>query len=145
MKISILIAFLILSTETTQMQTILDQYLWKNRMLLIFTPSLDSPLFLAQNNIIRSNQAGILERDIVISDFVYNQQVDSDGKLLPHLSSQRFYEKYQVNQDDFVVILVGKDGTEKLRKTGNVIDSNELFAVIDSMTMRQQEMLQQGR
>ena len=39
----------------------------------------------------------------------------------------------------FQFILVGKDGGEKLR-TDTVVDAQQLFATIDSMHMRKQEM-----
>jgi hypothetical protein len=41
--------------------------------------------------------------------------------------------------DDFVFILIGKDGTVKLRAKQPVL-SDALFGLIDSMSMRKDEM-----
>ena len=40
----------------------------------------------------------------------------------------------------FTFILLGKDGTEKLRRLGKVVSPQELFQLIDSMPMRKAEM-----
>ena len=44
----------------------------------------------------------------------------------------------------FVVVLIGKDGGEKLRRTHRV-DLGEIFALIDAMPMRRQEMRERQR
>jgi putative N-acetylmannosamine-6-phosphate epimerase len=43
------------------------------------------------------------------------------------------------NETGFEVILIGKDGGVKKRKT-ELMTTEELFAIIDSMPMRQSEM-----
>ena len=42
----------------------------------------------------------------------------------------------------FTVVLVGKDGTAKLREK-RAVSSDDLFALIDAMPMRQREMREQ--
>jgi len=42
------------------------------------------------------------------------------------------------------VVLVGKDGGEKLRR-GAAVDIDEIFSVIDAMPMRQREMEEKKR
>ncbi len=54
-------------------------------------------------------------------------------------------KKYKVDaHTDFTVILVGKDGSEKLRSQ-NLLTTEKLFALIDSMPMRRGEMRNQEK
>jgi len=48
-------------------------------------------------------------------------------------------KRYRVAKGDTTVILVGKDGGEKLR-TGDLADLERIFRLIDSMPMRRREM-----
>ncbi len=52
------------------------------------------------------------------------------------------FKKYDVKQDLFTVILVGKDGSEKYR-THKLLLPEKLFALIDAMPMRRAEMKKQ--
>jgi hypothetical protein len=47
--------------------------------------------------------------------------------------------EFKVPVGDFAFILIGKDGTVKLRSNQTVL-SGDLFALIDSMPMRREEM-----
>ena len=56
-----------------------------------------------------------------------------------HLSATVLRRHFAVPDDGFAAILVGKDGTEKLRSDTPVTPVT-LFAAIDAMPMRQQEL-----
>lgn len=95
------------------------------RQLLLFTQNKDTGLAEKQLAIWTEAQAEMQERDVIIT-------VITGNELL--------YKKYKVDsQTDFTVILLGKDGIEKLR-TQNLLTANKLFALIDAMPMRRQEM-----
>ncbi|WP_301922850.1 DUF4174 domain-containing protein [Ferruginibacter sp.] len=95
------------------------------RQLLLFTQNKDTGLAGKQLAIWTEAQAEMQERDLTIT-------VITGNELL--------YKKYKVDsQTDFTVILLGKDGIEKLR-TQNLLTANKLFALIDAMPMRRQEM-----
>ena len=95
------------------------------RQLLLFTQNKDIGLAEKQLAIWTEAQAEMQERDLIIT-------VITGNELL--------YKKYKVDsQTDFTVILLGKDGIEKLR-TQNLLTANKLFALIDAMPMRRQEM-----
>ncbi len=94
------------------------------RQLLLFTQK-NSTIAEKQLAIWNAEQAGIQERDLTIT-------VITGNDLL--------YKKYKVNLlTDFTVILIGKDGNEKLR-TQNLLTADKLFALIDAMPMRKEEM-----
>ena len=95
------------------------------RQLLLFTQNKDTGLAEKQLAIWKEAQAEMEERDLTIT-------VVTGNDLL--------YKKYKVDsQTEFTVILLGKDGGEKLR-TQNLLTTNKLFALIDAMPMRRQEM-----
>jgi hypothetical protein len=48
-------------------------------------------------------------------------------------------KKFGVTADEFEVILIGKDGTVKLRSKA-AVSTSALFQLIDAMPMRQEEM-----
>lgn len=95
------------------------------RQLLLFTQKKNTGLAEKQLAIWKEAQAEMEERDLTIT-------VITGNDLL--------YKKYKVDsQTEFTVILLGKDGGEKLR-TQNLLTTNKLFALIDAMPMRRQEM-----
>ncbi len=51
----------------------------------------------------------------------------------------RLREQFEVGDDEFRVILVGKDGGVKL-KENTAISTCRLFGIVDGMPMRRQEM-----
>jgi hypothetical protein len=48
-------------------------------------------------------------------------------------------DEYAIGEEDFRVLLIGKDGGEKLR-FADVPDLQAIYAVIDGMPMRSREM-----
>lgn len=118
---------------------LMEEYLWQNRVLLVFTPAVDDADYTAQKKMFRNTGAEFDERDLVTWEFIYGERVMVDGATKPHLATQRFYTAYDMDPASFGVILLGKDGTEKLRE-GVPVAAAELFGLIDSMPMRQNEM-----
>ncbi len=53
--------------------------------------------------------------------------------------AQRLRDKFGVGDAPFAVVLVGKDGTVKF-KSNLPISAGKVFATIDAMPMRQEEM-----
>jgi hypothetical protein len=122
---------------------IFDQYVWKKRVLLVFAPDSQGVLLDQQVAVLQANTAGFKDRDLVTWVLIDQERVTIDGEVKPHLPTNRFYEYFGVDSKDFTVILLGKDGGEKLRLTNQILSSDKLFSVIDAMPMRQQEMRQQ--
>lgn len=106
----------------------LDVYRGKNRILLVFGPSPEDPQVQHQLTSAADNKDDLAERDLIV-------------RALPSgdPESAGFRERYGVPAEGFTAILIGKDGTEKLRRSEPIL-AEELFATIDSMPMRQDEM-----
>jgi hypothetical protein len=66
-------------------------------------------------------------------------QSRAGNQLLSEKSVQAIRKRFGVKVGTFQVLLIGKDGGVKLRSSGPV-SMKDLFGLIDSMPMRQQEM-----
>lgn len=125
------------------MDITMDDFLWENRPILIFVESPDNANYQALTQQIKDERAGIMDRDIVILHLIVEGQSLLDNQPISEKSAQEIRQRFQPNPDMMTVVLVGKDGTEKARKTG-LVDITSLFPIIDAMPMRQREMRQQN-
>lgn len=144
MRAMVAAAVLLLTTacEAADVGKIMDGYLWEKRVLLIFAPTSDDPRLEAMRTQLRDAEEGLADRDMVIWTIAHQAAVQVDGESKAHLSTPPFYAYFEVAPDTFQVLLLGKDGEEKLRRNA-VLPVAELFATIDAMPMRQREMLAQ--
>ncbi|MEO1459849.1 MAG: DUF4174 domain-containing protein [Pseudomonadota bacterium] len=104
----------------------LEAYRWSARPILVFAEPED-PRLDAQLDALDRARAALAERDnVVIVD-----------------TAERSALRRRFAPAGFTVILVGKDGGEKLRRR-RVVKPAELNALIDTMPMRQNEMRSGG-
>ena len=122
----------------------LSDYRWQNRLLLIFTPSAENEHYQKQLTELKNKQEGLKDRDMKIFHLVSNGRSFVDDRTINTNNVRQLYRKYDIEEEGFVVILIGKDGTEKLRKQ-KVLSTEKLFGVIDAMPMRQREMKKDGK
>jgi hypothetical protein len=98
------------------------------RQVLLFYTNSGLEKQKAQMAILDAQQKGIFERDINV------QRFPSFGKNLSE------WKKWNVDSaSSFTIILVGRDGGEKLRSS-EVVSAEKLFGLIDAMPMRKDEM-----
>lgn len=122
----------------TQDRIMLKNYSWKNRIILLFAPTADNDLLQQQYVQLRADISGLDERDIVIFQ-VLPDQVKGQDTTWNAGSSDKLRDQYHVGNNEFCAILIGKDGTAKLRKN-ELLSQKELYSVIDAMPMRRREM-----
>ena len=117
----------------------------KMRPLYVFTPSISDSRAAEQLSVLHENKAEADERQLVI---VLEDQSQTLATLPENptlrLSSQESDQtaarrRFKLSPGDFTVIVVGKDGGEKLR-SHQPIPFARLRDTIDRMPMRQQEM-----
>ena len=116
----------------------LKRYTWKNRPLIIFSPSQTSPELERQRLIIQDDIVGFRDRDMVVLEIV-GETVQNRLGVRANASAAAFRQYYKVNRQQFRVFLIGKDGGIKLR-SASAIRANRLFNLIDAMPMRKNEM-----
>lgn len=103
----------------------LEDMIWAARPLIIFANSPLDPTFKQQMALLQESFEVLVERDVMV---VVDTSPNSKSILRKNLRPK-----------GFVWVLIGKDGTVKLRKPF-AWDMRELSRVIDKMPMRQQEI-----
>ena len=131
-------------TTKDSVDNLIKDYQWQNRVLLIFAPDVEHTNLLEQREHLSGMGAGLNARDLVVWQVVYQGAASVNNQVDANLTSQSFYDYFAVKDQEFTVILLGKDGTEKLRRT-QPVTSQGLFSIIDAMPMRQREMRERGR
>ena len=122
----------------------LSQFQWKNRLLFLFAPNRSHPLFDALQKSIAIEQAEVADRDLVIFEILESGSSRMDMTDLDPQVAQSLRNKFEVPKGRFAVILVGKDGGIKLERQDDT-RLEDIFALIDSMPMRREEMRQKSR
>jgi hypothetical protein len=117
----------------------LKNYQWKNRILLIFAPSAENPAGSSLAVELEGQIAGVRERELLIGHILEIGPSQFAGVPISRELSEAFRRQFAVRTGISTVILIGKDGEVKLRREGPV-QATEIFALIDSMPMRRQEM-----
>jgi hypothetical protein len=117
---------------------LLQNFKWKNRIMLVFTPSPEDEQYQEQLEHL-GNEQEILERDLVLFHIFGEQGGFASETRLGEKDSEALRQQFHVDKTSFTVVLLGKDGTEKQR-WAEPVESSELFALIDAMPMRQEEM-----
>jgi hypothetical protein len=117
----------------------MQRFEWQNRPLLVFAPTPDDARLTDQLEIARTHADGWTERDMVTIAVVGDRPVTVDGTRAKDLANAKLRARYGVAGDGFAAILVGKDGTEKLRRS-QPIAARTLFETIDAMPMRRREI-----
>lgn len=134
--------------HTTAQHTI-EQHQWKHRLLLIFAPTAQNPIAAAQKQMALNQLEGYRQRHLRVylitpktTLYMSPQQkrwhtktVQLQGDIQAWRSALRLNEDKKTH-----VVLVGKDGQSKRRTQQAILTNNTLFATIDAMPMRQQEM-----
>jgi hypothetical protein len=117
----------------------LDQYQWTNRLLFVFAPARREPSFHALHESLAAQKAGITDRNLVVFEVLESELSTENGEPLDAETARLLRERFRVPSGSFSVILVGKDGGVKLDRQDRT-SLDEIFALIDSMPMRQSEM-----
>ena len=97
----------------------------EKRQLLVFAENTNNSSLKTQQKVLNADPEGLKERDIEVKFFYADRDKD------------KFKEKRIKSR--FTIILVGKDGGDKLRST-SPLTLQKLYSTIDAMPMRQSEM-----
>ncbi len=118
---------------------LLEEYRGKSRLLLVFAPFPEHLYYRELETLIEVESCRLEERDILIGWFPAFGLPNLDERLLSVAEVDELHSLYGLDENSFAVLLIGKDGGEKYR-TSEVPDLGEIFALIDTMPMRQAEM-----
>lgn len=120
----------------------LSQLQWKHRVLLVFAPTAETPAFRRQMEEWKDAAGEMADRDLLLIPLVAGRSSMAAGREIRVEDQTRLRRELGVAADTLTVIVVGRDGGVKLRQTGPVTRET-VFALIDSMPMRREEMRSQ--
>lgn len=121
-----------------------DALRWRNRVLVVMAPSAQDANLLRQLRIWKAHEAGNEERHLVLAELCGDGTSRLNGASLAPEQQERLRQRFAWDGKSFEVVLVGKDGGVKLRRT-EPVSAEALFAIIDSMPMRRREMREQNQ
>ncbi len=123
----LLVGFLLLSASAAASADLLREYLWTNRVLVTFSSYEKTPERLLLLRQIEEHSCEFMRRDLVHIDL-----------LAGSIDYQSLSKRFSVGNEDFKLVLVGKDGKTKLYTNSSALE--EIFVLIDAMPMRKKEM-----
>ena len=117
---------------------------WKNRVLIVFAPSVDNHTYQQQMQLLQEHNSGFADRDLVLVQVLATDESYANRQSIDESSAAKLRDRFGVDKENFRVILVGKDGGVK-RSDATPVQATAIFKEIDAMPMRQQEMQKRGR
>ncbi len=124
----------------------MERYVGKRRPLLVFAPRADDARVVRQLAAIEKTRDAFGDRDMALI-VVYGDGSTStaDGRAMTAAEVDTLRARYSIASNAFAVRLVGKDGRIKYTSAdgdgeGDVVDPDDVYATIDDMPMRREEM-----
>ncbi|MFH7026448.1 MAG: DUF4174 domain-containing protein [Heteroscytonema crispum UTEX LB 1556] len=117
---------------------------WKNRVLLVFAPSITSSAYQQQMQLLQDYNSGFADRDLILVQVLAAGNSYANGQPIDEPSVSLLRDRFNISKEDFRVVLVGKDGGVK-RRDATPVQATAIFNEIDAMPMRQQEMKERGK
>ncbi len=133
-----LVCFALASTSASWAATPLAPFVGRWRVLVVSSASTTDLALARQTRWLAAAAAGLRDRDVVVIRIVANA-VDAPPKL--NLDSHTLRDVLGLKADRFGLALIGKDGHEVFDRRAP-ITMRSLFAAIDAMPMRRDEMKQ---
>jgi hypothetical protein len=131
------------SNPSKPLATLID----RNRVLLVFAPDSSDSNFATQRTFLKNQASQAKDRDLILIP-VFAKWTSNDLDLrnenaafTSDAEQKNLRSRYKIQPNEFSVILLGKDGGEKLRSR-TPVTMEKLKELIDSMPMRQQEVRQ---
>lgn len=120
---------------------LLEELQWRYRPLFIFAPHPEAPPYRELQQAIERLRGAIEEREMALIEVFDNGVRWRQRRFQPEVAHE-LRQRFGVAAGEFQLLLVGKDGGVKARKSSGEALA-ELFALIDTMPMRRQEMRRQ--
>ncbi len=117
----------------------LISYRWQHRLLLAFATHPSDTDFTLFADSLSARRDAVQDRDLVVGQIFKRGPSQLGARPLPPEEAQSLRRRFKIRSEKLTVVLIGKDGGVKLVREGRV-DLEAIFARIDAMPMRQQEM-----
>ena len=121
----------------------LNNHRWDDRVILIFGDNPSQAAVQTQVKKLNAKPAELADRNLVLYQIYQQEGQTPTGQNLSTKELKAFRKKFNIEAGSFALLLIGKDGGVKMKKT-SVVDPRSIFDLIDSMPMRQAEMRRKG-
>ena len=118
----------------------LDDYQWKNRIVVVSTPTKTNPIYQTFMKDWADHLDGVRDRDLLLVHIGPDRSGTIEDRNLTPQSVTVLMDRLDIPADTLCIILVGKDGTVKSKTADTTLKT--IFTQIDAMPMRQAEMKQ---
>ena len=122
----------------------LSEFEWQNRLLLLFAPHSENKLLKKLQSEIDMQKYEVKDRDLVVFEVLEMGHSRISETPINRQEAENLRDFFSIPRNNFTLILVGKDGGVKLRRNDQT-SLAEIFALIDSMPMRKNEMRQKNQ
>jgi hypothetical protein len=122
----------------------LTKFQWKNRLLFLFAEDGNDPSFKNLQSQIMAQKAEADDRDLIVFEVPAQGPARMNSSPLDRKEADSIRTHFAIPGNTFSLILIGKDGGIKLKRSDQV-DLREILGLIDSMPMRQNEMRQKSQ
>jgi hypothetical protein len=133
-----------LASGKDQDQFDLSSYQWKNRLLILFAPSEDAPIYQSFKEQLQRRTQEIRDRDLLTFHVFESGEGWSDYLPLNKEQVLSLRKRFSIRMGQCKLILIGKDGEVKFREQLPV-DLSDIFSIIDAMPMRQREIRERAK
>ena len=117
----------------------LNQFRWKNRVLVVSAPARDDANLLKLQDDLASMPAEFEDRDMLLVTLLDTGASIAGERTIDAADADATRTSLGVSTDSFALRLIGKDGSVKLSADA-AVPMTEIFALIDTMPMRQGEI-----
>jgi hypothetical protein len=139
-----ILALIILITSTSQTYSqVLKKHQGKDRLVLVVATSEKSTDFINQIEHLNQSLESLKERKVTVYSVLPKKYRITNSTNKDWVYSSELYKTYKSADNYLTFILIGLDGSIKLRRQ-QLINMSELFNIIDSMPMRKSEMRQKN-
>ena len=136
---TLVLAFVLPTVGSAQF---LNEFQWKTRPVILFTPNPSDPLFVEQYALLQEAVEELRERQVQLVLVTPEGDHENMRIFLDEAASERYYDYFGAQPYQMELSLVGLDGNEKFRARNTVTPVSVLLELIDRMPMRRRELLQ---
>ncbi len=129
------------SDRTAQKKLNLEAYRGQNRLLLFFAPTPQHDTYQQQQAALEGYAAEMQERDLLTFSLFEDARSYAGSVEVGRAEVDRLRADHQVQPRAFTILLIDKDGDEKLRQQ-HPLQPDALMHLIDGLVTRQQEVEQ---
>lgn len=130
---------MLISTANFMEAQDLKKHRWRQRVIIILTENRDNALFNEQVSELEKHLNGLEARKLIVYQLSPKSYKINFSEANQWIENTSLYENFSKTELPFQVLLIGLDGSIKLRQA-KLLSAASLFETIDAMPMRRTEM-----